>query len=509
MGSIMDATVPVISGPADVYYSDDLHREIPRFEKLVLKFSEVYPDKELQFVARSPGRVNIIGEHIDHQLYEVLPMAIATDILIAVSTNSSDGTKQAHFTVANLNDTKFKPSFFSLSEKGEVDIDTSKLEWSNYFKAGLRGAIGLLQKRDPKFRPCGMDVLVDGSVPPGAGVSSSAAFVCASALAVLRANGEKSVKKSDLTELAIVSERACGVNSGGMDQAASVFPVQGDAVSVSFYPKLHAETISFPKTDPPLTFMIAQSFITANKYETAPIHYNLRVVECTLASEWLAAKHGVKLANDAGASGKSLLGFQVAYYKGPGDSSQDSRQQLQEILKMVESELTKTEGYTREEIASVLDVTVAELEEQYMTKFPIRAERFLLRQRAQHVFAEALRVQKFKDLLLHPPSEGLLPSLGALMNETQTSCRELYQNSRPELDLMCDIAREAGSFGSRVTGAGWGGCIVNLVPKDKVEDIYDAWEQKYYLKRDPSLNRQKLDELGAVVVSEPGHGAMV
>ena len=56
---------------------------------------------------------------------------------------------------------------------------------------------------------------MDGTVPAGGGLSSSAAFTSTSALAVMIANGEETVDKTELTELAIVSERAVGVNSGG------------------------------------------------------------------------------------------------------------------------------------------------------------------------------------------------------------------------------------------------------------------------------------------------------
>ena len=506
---IMSAPVPVVKDIKQVYYQDDLPGEKTRFSRLMDLFSEVYKKKPA-YVARSPGRVNIIGEHVDHQLYEVLPMAIASDVLIAVS--KTNGSKVS---ITNLDDSKFKAGEFLIPADGQIEIDSSTLQWTNYFKAGFQGAVGLLQKEDPKFTPCGMDVLMDGSVPPGAGVSSSAAFVCASALAVLRANGRDKVVKRDLTELAIVSERAVGVNSGGMDQSASVFSVQGDAVSVSFSPRLHVEAIRFPNAEPPFTFMIANSFVTANKHETGPIHYNLRVVECTLAAEWLATKQGVKLPNDAGALGKSLRGFQVAYFEGPGDSTKDHRQQVQDMLRLAESELVKKEGYTREEISSMLGISVPELEKQYMTKFPVRAERFLLRQRAQHVFSEALRVLQFKDLLLatasheDPKNILLLPKLGVLMNDTQLSCRDLYMNSCPELDQMCEIAREAGAFGSRVTGAGWGGCSVHLVPKNKVEAIRKAWYDKYYQPRDRGMTMTKMEEVGAVVVSEPGHGSMV
>ena len=82
-----------------------------------------------------------------------------------------------------------------------------------------------------------------------------------------------------------------------------------------------------------------------------------------------------------------------------------------------------------------------------------------------------------------------------------------YGHSCPEIDEMCEIAREAGSYGSRITGAGWGGCSVHLVPKDKVEAVKAAWEEKYYRKMDPNITKEKLAE--AVVVSEPGHGSMM
>jgi galactokinase len=60
-----------------------------------------------------------------------------------------------------------------------------------------------------------MEIMVSGTVPVGGGLSSSAAIVSTSALAVMKANGEGEVDKTELTELAIVSERAVGVNAGG------------------------------------------------------------------------------------------------------------------------------------------------------------------------------------------------------------------------------------------------------------------------------------------------------
>jgi len=146
-------------------------------------------------------------------LYEVLPMAIVADMLLAVSVSNPP---TSIVRIANVN-SKFCPRTFELPITGDLEIDSSVHEWSNYFRAGLRGAIELLREKGlaTGFTPVGMDILVDGTVPSGAGLSSSAAFVCASALASLVANGQEKVDKKELVNLAVVSERYVGVNSGG------------------------------------------------------------------------------------------------------------------------------------------------------------------------------------------------------------------------------------------------------------------------------------------------------
>ena len=506
----MDEPVPVVQSLEDVYPSEAIATQRKRWDQLRQKFSESYgtsPD----FISRSPGRVNIIGEHIDYSLYEVLPMAIAADVLIAVSTSSPEGLPT--LSISNTDNQKFKPSQFTISEQNEVDIDSSTHNWTNYFKAGLRGALGLLKDKNPNFVAKSMNLLVDGTVPAGGGLSSSAAFVCAAALAVLWANSSDPISKTDLVELAIVSERFVGVNSGGMDQAASVLSLRGDALSVSFSPKLHAEAIAFPALDPPITFMIAQSFVAADKHVTAPECYNLRVVECTLAAEYIAAQVGLVLKSDSSPLGRSLQGLQGAFYDSKPQLRDDPYhtllRRLTEMVDLTDSQLRFTSGYTREDIADVLHISVKELEQRYMTKFPVRAGKFLLRQRALHVFREAIRVQQFKALLMSPPEDGerLLEKLGNLMNETQESCRDVYDCSCPELDDLCRIARAAGAYGSRLTGAGWGGCTVHLVPKERVEDIRRAWENEYFRMKFPDITEEKLAE--GVVVSEPGPGSVM
>jgi galactokinase len=297
-----------------------------------------------------------------------------------------------------------------------------------------------------------------------------------------------------------------------MDQSASVLAMRGSALYVSFVPSLTAKPVSFPKTNPELAFVIAQTFVAADKQVTGPVCYNLRVVECSLAAAYLHAvlnKTKTPLPSDSGPLGISLHGFHSAYFK---DSNKSEDEQLAELVKLTGSTLSKEEGYTREEIASALSITVPELIQQYESTFSVRAEKFMLRQRALHVFSEAVRVQKFMAILSEGSSsetgastESFNKSLGDLMNETQTSCREQYDCSCPELDELCVIARKAGSYGSRLTGAGWGGCSVHLVPADKVEAVKAAWEEEYYSKKQLSEEQKA----GAVVVSRPGGGSAV
>jgi galactokinase len=509
----MAGAVPVAKSLEDIYTEDALPSQRSRWDQLLSQFKTNY-GHAAQFVSRSPGRVNIIGEHIDYSLYSVLPMAITADVLLATSIFDDASSTSYKIKVSNVQSSKFPAHEFELPFD-TVDIDASVHEWTNYFKSGLRGALELLRKRHGAgFKPKSMEILMDGTVPAGGGLSSSAAFVSASALAVLYANGYTTVDKTELTELAIVSERAVGVNSGGMDQSASVFSTRGSALFVSFVPNLKAKTIQFPKTDPELNFVIAQSFVTSNKHVTGPVCYNLRVVECSLAAAYLHAvlnKSSSPLPKDSGPLGISLQGFHDAYFKG---SDKSIETQLEELIELTKKTLTQ-DGYSREEIAPVIHLTVPELNERFTSTFPVRAEKFKLRQRALHVFSEALRVLQFLSILQSPESqlsqtpgsstEAFNQKLGDLMNATQDSCRDVYECSCPELDELCAIARKAGSYGSRLTGAGWGGCSVHLVPANKVESVKQAWEKEYYSKRELTDEQKE----AAVVVSQPGSGSAV
>jgi galactokinase len=83
---------------------------------------------------------------------------------------------------------------------------------------------------------------------------------------------------------------------------------------------------------------------------------------------------------------------------------------------------------------------------------------------------------------------GNIAALGRLMDQSHESCRELYEISCPELDELTRIARRAGAEGSRLTGAGFGGCTISLVPEERLPAFLQEVSRAYYreyLRRGP------------------------
>ena len=207
-----------------------------------------------------------------------------------------------------------------------------------------------------------------------------------------------------------------------MDQSASVFSERGSALLVSFTPSLSARPVYFPRTQPELCFLVAQSFVTSNKQETGPVRYNLRVVECSMAAAYLNAKllpPGTELPRDAGPLGVSIRGFHRNYFAAHGNGEEDSKpmpEQLEELIRLTRETLTQEQGYTIDEIAAGMGVSPADVRARFLSSFPVRGERFKLRQRALHVFTEAERVLKFLSLLKTRPNAPLPTPRGTRRN---------------------------------------------------------------------------------------------
>eukprot|EP00066_Takifugu_rubripes_P004408 XP_003967762.1 PREDICTED: N-acetylgalactosamine kinase [Takifugu rubripes] len=421
-----------------------------------------------QFYAYAPGRVNLIGEHIDYCGYSVLPMAIEQNILAAVSVNRS-GT----ITLANIN-----PQYrdFTLSCSEEIAIDRENPKWHYYFLCGLKG----IQEEFGLARLAGMSCLVDGTIPPSSGLSSSSALVCCAGLVTMEAN-QKSLSKVALAELCAKCERYIGTEGGGMDQSISFLAERGKAKLIEFKP-LRATDVKLPDG---AVFVISNCCVEMNKAATS--HFNIRVVECRIAAKMLARARGLD------SSGLLKL----------AQVQTELKASLEEMLALVD-EVLHPEEYSREEICQALDITSEQFSTEVLSSNTQHVTHFKLHQRAKHVYGEAARVLRFQSVC---SSEGAdsIQTLGELMNQSHASCRDLYECSCPQLDQLVDVCLKSGAVGSRLTGAGWGGCAVSMVPSEKVDTFLQAVRESYFL---PDPRRAAMEGL-SLFVSKPGGGAAI
>ena len=456
-------------------------------------FESSLPDKKrlilLRYFHLHSGRVNLIGEHIDYEGYGVLPMAIALDTVVALRHNGDS------IHLSNLDAQKYPDVTFPIDPAQEVNV--GKHNWGNYFLGAYKGVFEHLSasKNATVPTPKGLEVMIHGRVPTGGGLSSSAAIVCSSALAVLASNGI-TLTKGEVAEFTARAERYVGVTSGGMDQAISIMGRRGIAQHVEFNP-VRGTDVVLPED---ACFVIANSLTVSNKAEGAEGRYNLRVVECRLASAVLAALLGE--SKEAAVDFKTLIQVEpLAEAKYGGEKLGGATNAgVAAVL-----ELLHEESYESSEIEGILGCSVASLFEGDASAGRVLAKfnTFKLRQRAAHVFAEKQRVLDFSAVCAAgAPSEETLKKLAALMDASQTSCRDLYECSSAELDTLVKVAKGSGALGSRLTGAGWGGCTVSVLRAKDVESFIKKVKDVYY---QPLIDSGRIteDELPDTIFASP------
>lgn len=475
----------------------------PRAQTLAVAFSAKYGDVP-SFVVRAPGRVNLIGEHIDYCGYSVLPMAIDQDVSMAVLAVSGSNDVE----IANINPA-YPTASFSCSGIPEIRVKETGPSWHQYFMCGYRGVLESLSLASS----VGMRILVDGSIPPSAGLSSSSAMVCCSALVTLWANvgveaNSGQIKDSSgrvidrkwVADVCRVSERYIGTQGGGMDQAICMLASTGMAKRVDFDP-LNVVDVQLPAE---AVFVIANSCVKANKAAFAD--FNVRVVECRLAARMLA-RH-LRLEN----------WMELTKLRTVQEAAGRTLDQMERLVK----EVLHPAPYHKLDIMQHLDFeSEAEFDEQCLTPNTRQVQEFCLQQRALHVFQEAHNVFRFQELcdfnrmesendgMGDVSTNGFASQLGHLMDSSHESCKTQYNCSCEELDRLVAICRGAKAshlgdlcFGSRLTGAGWGGCCVSLVRREGVGEFVDFIRREYYLPRG-------LDPGNAIIVTAPSAGAAV
>lgn len=377
-----------------------------RADDLRAAFKEAYGE-DAEFIARAPGRINLIGEHTDYNGGFVLPVAIDRTVLVAVK--AVPGSRGVDMLSVNYgNRTSFDLDKIEPSEDKE-------LRWSNYVRA-VAWALGDKGLIDLQNLP-GAQLAIEGNVPLASGLSSSAAIEVASALALLRLAG----RETDGATLALACQWAenkfIGVNSGIMDQFISAL---GEPDSALMIDTRSLEYQSIPLGLEELGFKIV-AVDSAAPRTLASTAYNQRRQECEEAVSILAPQLGL----------------------GPD--------------------------------TQLRDITIDQLAANSML-LPDTLYR-----RAEHVITEDDRTLAAVALMRAGlgDDENLI-HFGKLLYASHQSLRDDYEVSSPELDLLVELASAMpGVVGARMTGAGFGGCTVNIVSSRNLGEFEQGVVEEY------------------------------
>jgi len=337
---------------------------------------------------QAPGRVNLIGEHTDYNDGFVLPCAIDYQTVIACAKRDDRRVRVVAADYDRQQDT------FSLDEPIVAHPDYM---WANY----VRGVIKHLQLRQPDFG--GVDMVISGNVPQGAGLSSSASLE----VAVGTVLNQLYRLGLDGATLAVNGQEAenqfVGCNCGIMDQLISALGEKDHAMLLDCR-TLTTRPVPMPKD-------IAVVIVNSNfRRSLVGSEYNTRRQQC-----------------EAGA----------AFF-----------------------------GQT-----SLRDVTLAQFNARQHELDPVVAKR------VRHVLTENARTLEAADAL----ANGDLSRMAVLMAESHASMRDDFEITVPPIDSLVEIVKATlgDKGGVRMTGGGFGGCVVALMPLDEVERVKAAVAARY------------------------------
>jgi len=479
----------------DIYETHNLDNE-NKFNKKLKIFEEVKESfnnfflSDLFFIARAPGRVNIIGEHIDYAGFSVLPMTIENDILIACNFEKIQINNE---NVILLEIRHMKPDLYK-SSIIEIDENNFNLEfikphtWINYIIAGFNSIIKGLNIDLNKLKSqkiSKINFLVTGNIPCSSGLSSSSALTVASALATLKIfNLEKHFSKFEIANATINFERSVGTACGGMDQTISICGEKGKAKLIEFTPNLKARTVILPNN---VSFIIANSLTESTKIDTLAFRYNKRVVENKLGLAIIAKKLNLNYVPEI------LIELKNNF---PTKNNEITFSELEEII----SKNLRNDEYKLDDISSELggiDIINKILEKvPYYEEVLSKNDYFSLKNRLIHVCKESKRVENFYSICQsskYSSEEERANNLGLLMNESHYSCKDLYECSSVELDKLIKFCEKNGVLGSRLTGAGWGGCAVIMVKNENLNEILENLKEYYVENFNLNFDDKKLN----------------
>lgn len=347
------------------------------------KFTEIFGEQaEATFF--SPGRINLIGEHTDYNGGHVFPCAISLGTYGAARKREDN---KLRFYSANFED-------LGIIKTSLDDLKYDKKDnWVNYAK----GMIYFLKETGHDVDK-GMDIFIEGNIPNGSGLSSSASLEMLIGV-ITQELFNLDIDRVDLVKLGMETEnKFIGVNSGIMDQFAVGMGKQNQAIL------LDTNTLEYSYAPVDMGNNVIVIMNTNKRRELADSKYNERRSECETAVGELQAK---------------------------------------------------------------LDInTLGELDAQTFDEYAYLIEDENRLKRARHAVWENQRTMQAQAAL----EEGDLEKFGRLVNASHVSLEHDYEVTGIELDTLAHTAwKQEGVLGARMTGAGFGGCGIAIVDKDKVE----------------------------------------
>jgi len=491
-------------------YSNDaevVQDRVRAYRETLAKAAEVLGIDQKVFIVRSPGRVNAMGRHIDHQGGICNLMTIGYESLMIVCPRRDDRVRLFNVDPERFPDREFSigelvkdlpwDDWLSLvnSEKVSRMVRTCGGDWSQYIKA----AVLRLQKKFRTDELRGMDLVVSGNIPIAAGLSSSSSLVVGAAEATVTVNG-LDILPAQLVNLCGEGEWFVGTHGGAADHAAVKFGRKGKVVKVTFFDFGVLDIVPFPDE---YALVVCDSGLKAQKTGNARDLFNHRV-SCYRIGFLLIKKHFLQYA--------SLLN----HLRDVNTSTLNiSLSRIYRIL------LHLPEGATRDELRALLpdedlDVFFNQHKPPDDGLYPIRGVVF-------YGLAEMERAKRFAAEM----KAGRIEELGRLMNISHDGDRVIsiaadgserpyraptsnevilsliddlesgdpdrvsraqlhgqpgsYRCSLPEIDRMVQISLQTeGVVGAQLAGAGLGGCMMVLAHRDVVSNLATNLRRHYY-----------------------------
>lgn len=412
---------------AALYGTEDLRAQLARYETAYRAFIEAFGPGEVYFF-RAPGRVNLIGEHTDYNHGFVLPAALDRDILLLA--------RPVEGPVVFLRNIEpmFPAAQFTLSRSIPAEPLGS---WTNY----VRGAAQMVATELDGHPLRGMQALIAAAppygTPRGAGVSSSSALTVVAAFALAYLNGWEP-DRMRFARLCSEAEWYVGTRGGIMDHFCALLAHPGHALFLDCRPReIDQFTFAHVPLLPDYCIIVVDSGV---HHTNVRGEFNLRVAACRAGVACLRA-HYPEITH------------------------------LRDVQEVAWSELEPL-------LPETLEVAEARALGAALDDIPLPIASAQLRVRAccRHVHSENNRVRAAVDALANGDSI----TVGRLLRQAHASARDDYEISCDELEVLVEAAQAVpGTVGARLTGAGWGGCIVALVHREAAKDFQTAVTRRY------------------------------